>query len=837
VSVIVLVLLLTFVEAIPAASARDTALVLPAAPQERSCVSGVPAIDTTFGRSILTSIVTSGDSAWAVGMTTLSEDPRYALAIEWNGTRWPVMSMRRPKAEQALFALDRGPRGSLWAAGYRSVSSGYRPMLMRLAQGRWIPMRLGAAGKRAGVLTGVAAVTDRVVWAVGYRGARGGQRPFAIRHTATGWSEEDPPLAGGSDGALMDVDNARDGGLWTVGWSSLKGAPHPYAARRVNGRWQVFRPPLRQASEGVLTSVAVRRDGHAWAVGYEISGGRYLPIVEHWTGRRWRSVPFPSGGDDITLLRAVQLDDQQRPIVAGTRWDAVTGGWRGVVGRLVDGRWTVTDAPELSGGSELRDVAEGPGGEAIAVGANGPRSLTFDVCPQDLATAPPPLPVGSSAPPLPTGTVVPGAQASLSPSAEPGAGSGSGPARSPGVTHRPVKADTLPKRRGGYQVMARDMASYAGLDRKDTSTYGGVRVDINGDGWQDLLIGRHSEPAWLFQNDAGRFTLSPGITFPNIDRHGCTAGDANGDGRADIFCASGALHGAGVKKDELWIQQPDGSFRDEAVDMRVADPVGRGRLALFFDLDHDRNADLFIANRPDRTDGLPSRHRVLANPTGGHYEPRSVVGIDAASGADCAIGADLDKDGWEDIVLCKRAIGRPDGQGIQVLRNVKGRLVDVTSRVGIPAANVVDAVVADMDGDKKPDIVQITPWELRIWVRRGDHYVSRYHRSLTSAVAVAAGDVNGDGAPDLYVVQGTMERQVPDLMLVNGGSGSRFRSMPIPQARTGSAEDVVAIDHDRNGLADFVVLNGRGSLREGPIQLISFYPVTASRTARKRQVR
>ncbi len=373
-----------------------------------------------------------------------------------------------------------------------------------------------------------------------------------------------------------------------------------------------------------------------------------------------------------------------------------------------------------------------------------------------------------------------------------------------------------------------------GLDRKATSTYGSVKLDVDRDGWPDLLIGRHSSPAWLLLNRGGRYTPAKDISFPGIDRHGCTAGDADGDGRVDIFCATGALHGAGVKTHELWMQQPDGTFQDRAVEMRVADPVGRGRLAVFFDLDHDDHADLFIANRPDRTDGLPSRHRVLANPSGDRYVPRSVLGFDAAGGADCIVAKDLDRDGWEDIVLCQRAVGRPVGQGLRVLRNVRGRLVDVTERVGIPAANVVDVAIADMDGDRLPDIVQITPWELRVWLRRGDRYVAGYRRSLTSAVAIAAGDVNGDGAPDLYVIQGTMDRQVRDLMLVNGGDGTRFRSMAIPQAKNGSAEDVVAVDHDRNGLVDFLVLNGRGSLRAGPIQLIAFYPAGITRSARRR---
>jgi hypothetical protein len=138
-----------------------------------------------------------------------------------------------------------------------------------------------------------------------------------------------------------------------------------------------------------------------------------------------------------------------------------------------------------------------------------------------------------------------------------------------------------------------------------------------------------------------------------------------------------------------------------------------------------------------------------------------------------------------------------------------------------------------MDQDRVPDIVAVTPWELRVLLRRGSRYVTGYRRTLTSAVSVAAGDVNGDRYPDLYIAQGTMDRQVRDVMLVNNGGGRSYRSMGIPQARSGTAEEVVAVDHDRNGLADFLVLNGRGSLRAGPIQLIAFFPAGTARTGRK----
>jgi hypothetical protein len=46
----------------------------------------------------------------------------------------------------------------------------------------------------------------------------------------------------------------------------------------------------------------------------------------------------------------------------------------------------------------------------------------------------------------------------------------------------------------------------------------------------------------------------------------------------------------------------------------------------------------------------------------------------------------------------------------------------------------------------------------------------------------------------------------------------------LPDTRPGSAESVTAIDYDRNGLMDFLVLNGRGTGNPGPIQLIALFP-------------
>jgi len=58
-------------------------------------------------------------------------------------------------------------------------------------------------------------------------------------------------------------------------------------------------------------------------------------------------------------------------------------------------------------------------------------------------------------------------------------------------------------------------------------------------------------------------------------------------------------------------------------------------------------------------------------------------------------------------------------------------------------------------------------------------------------------------------------------MLLNRKNGRRWSSMIIPQVSGGAGDDAFAIDHDGNGLDDFLVLNGHNS--RGPVELIAFY--------------
>jgi hypothetical protein len=93
---------------------------------------------------------------------------------------------------------------------------------------------------------------------------------------------------------------------------------------------------------------------------------------------------------------------------------------------------------------------------------------------------------------------------------------------------------------------------------------------------------------------------------------------------------------------------------------------------------------------------------------------------------------------------------------------------------------------------------------------------------MSDAWAIAAGDASGDGRADIYIVRGNDKNNKPDRLLVSRNGGKRFASVAIPTTARGSADDVFALDYDKNGLMDFVVLNGR--TRAGPVQLLASFP-------------
>jgi hypothetical protein len=132
-----------------------------------------------------------------------------------------------------------------------------------------------------------------------------------------------------------------------------------------------------------------------------------------------------------------------------------------------------------------------------------------------------------------------------------------------------------------------------------------------------------------------------------------------------------------------------------------------------------------------------------------------------------------------------------------------------------------------VNDDSWLDVIGVSRNELRVLLNTGGTFSSVFSTTLEYASSVAAGDVNGDDRPDVYVMRGedATGANAPDQVYLNDGDGTSFTRMSsIPSTSEGGAESVWPIDHDQNGLSDFLVLNG--SKGEGPVQLIAFFPAT-----------
>ena len=394
---------------------------------------------------------------------------------------------------------------------------------------------------------------------------------------------------------------------------------------------------------------------------------------------------------------------------------------------------------------------------------------------------------------------------------------------------------------------ATDVAAQAGLPAQ-SRTFGAVVFDDNGDGWPDIFLGRHDEAAWLFRNDHGHFVRVKADVFPSrTDRHECSAGDFNGDGRLDLFCPVGGESGLQPKHtpDQLWIQQPDGTFVDDGRALPL-DPYGRSHHSLVFDANGDGRPDILVGNVSPRSDGKPDPNRLFLNEGNGKWRSAPEFGLDVPDsvgnsgvlgskygGGDHPLGClrtiDADKDGWTDVLMCAKS-PTDKFQSLHLFHNDGGhKFTDIAVPAGLGNARALDAVVADMNRDGWPDIVAVNSTGLTIFLNdhHGNFHVG-YQVPITDALRLAVADANGDGHPDIYVQRSFSRNGLPvpgpdvaDLVLVSRGSYKDYTTITLPTVPGNvRADDVVPIDYKHNGKFAFLVLDGANTT-PGPIQLIT----------------
>jgi hypothetical protein len=380
-----------------------------------------------------------------------------------------------------------------------------------------------------------------------------------------------------------------------------------------------------------------------------------------------------------------------------------------------------------------------------------------------------------------------------------------------------------------------DLAKEAGV-RFNTRTYAADTEDFDGDGAPDLVVTYHSVGPvengrldTIYRNVDGVFQEHQ--VLPARDRHDCTFGDPNGDQKMDLYCTIGGDRGEGFNPKELWIQQPDGTFVDMAEEWGVTDILGRGRQATFLDVNGDAWQDLFVGNLPGRVDGLPSANRLFINEGGTHFRPAPEYGIDGELGAEyCAEEGDVVPGGGEDLLVCTGNID----YGLRLYENQDGRaLRDETERWGLgPGVGARKVIAEDLNGDGERELVVVTTTDVSIWERSGEEFTKVMTVPAPGGWDAALGDVDGDGDLDLYVLQTGFSTcsdylaqeewdDRADFILTHDGEDlTEWTPREVPHTGRGCGDVVVSLDHDEDGRAAFLVLNG-DRLATGPMQLIA----------------
>ncbi len=235
--------------------------------------------------------------------------------------------------------------------------------------------------------------------------------------------------------------------------------------------------------------------------------------------------------------------------------------------------------------------------------------------------------------------------------------------------------------------------------------------DVDRDGDMDLYLGEGKDcMAMLYLNQGNfRFEPKPQVAFARDELCEDSAAvffDANGDGHLDLYVGSGSVEsdpGSENYRDRLYLGDSKGEFNHPA-DLWLPDLRYSTGAVATSDFDHDGDVDLFVGSRSIPGEyPLEPEHALLVNEGNRFTDALKPLAKDIADAGmiTAAVWADIDADGWEDLLVAT------DWGPVRLYLNRQGQLFEATATWGLDRWSGwwQSLAAADVDGDGDIDLV------------------------------------------------------------------------------------------------------------------------------------
>jgi hypothetical protein len=277
-------------------------------------------------------------------------------------------------------------------------------------------------------------------------------------------------------------------------------------------------------------------------------------------------------------------------------------------------------------------------------------------------------------------------------------------------------------------------------------------ADLNGDGLPDIVSASFDDAAvQVFLNS----TTTPGQwatpqVLPSPGASQLVIADLNGDGKPDIVSADYFV--------DLFLQDPASAGHFLAP---VPLSSGGANWVAVGDLNHDGLPDIVIVDATGvhvQLHGATATSASFGVPTTVFTQTPNIAFL----GANIVAIADIDGDGYNDLVITDPGAYGPTPPTVNVLRQNPAAPGTFLPAVSFPIAQgslAQSLQVADLNGDGHPDIVVGDRYGVSVLLQSattaGSFAAATTYAAPLGAFQVAVADVNDDGLPDLVVANST----------------------------------------------------------------------------------